>query len=457
MLRTVFAMPSRVFYSALARSILAGEPARRQSNLKPIVACLGRTLGRDWRWLRPLVRRYFETFGADTRPTRKAVAAFLAQDEGLKDAIHRHVKQIRIADWMREPDRMQPARAARKWPIPAINSVGELADWIGITTDDLMCFANLKSFPASVAPDGRSAPANHYHYHLLTKTGGGIRLIEAPKQRLKEIQNRILRGILNAIPVHAAVHGFRRGFSITTFAAPHVARRVVLRLDLRDFFPSLTRVRVQAMFRTAGYPEPVADLLGGLCTNVAPRGIFSSSNFATDPGVMFEARQLYGVPHLPQGAPTSSALSNICAYRLDCRLAGLAKASDALYTRYADDLAFSGAEEFDRHAERFAIHAAAIALEEGFNVNHRKSRVMCSSVRQHLAGLVVNDHLNIARRDLDRLKATLTNCVRHGPASQNRDGHPAFRSHLDGRVGFVETVNAARGSRLREIFEQIQW
>lgn len=457
MLRTVFSMPSKVFYSALARAILAGEAARSESDVDPIVARLRRTLGRNWRWLSPLARRYLKAFGADTRPTRAAVIAFLASDEGLKDAIYHRGKQIRIADWMREPDQMQPAPAAYNWPIPGITSVGGLADWIGITTDELMWFANLKSLQATVARDGRSAPGNHYHYHLLPKTAGGIRIIEAPKQRLKEIQNRILIGILSAIPVHPAVHGFRRGLSITTFAAPHVARRVVLRMDLRDFFPSLTRVRVQAMFRTAGYPEPVADLLGGLCTNAVPRGIFSPSNYGVDPTVMFEARQLYGFAHLPQGAPSSPALSNICTYRLDCRLAGLAEASGAVYTRYADDLAFSGPEEFERGAERFATHAAAIVLEEGFNVHHRKTRVMRSSVRQHLAGLVVNHHLNVDRRHLDRLKATLTNCVRHGPESQNREAHPAFRLHLEGRVGFIETVNPLRGARLREIFEQIQW
>jgi hypothetical protein len=172
---------------------------------------------------------------------------------------------------------------------------------------------------------------------------------------------------------------------------------------------------------------------------------------------MFEARQLYARPHLPQGAPTSPALSNICAYRMDCRLAGLAKAAGTVYTRYADDLAFSGGDAFEHGVERFADRAAAIALEEGFSVHHRKTRIMRRAVRQHLAGLVVNERLNVERRDADRLKAILTNCVRHGPESQNREAHPAFRLHLDGRVGFIETVNPARGARLREIFEQIHW
>jgi hypothetical protein len=107
--------------------------------------------------------------------------------------------------------------------------------------------------------------------------------------------------------------------------------------------------------------------------------------------------------------------------------------------------------------ERFALRAAAILMEEGFQVHHRKTRVMRRGVRQYLAGIVTNERLNVVRADFDKLKAILTNCVRHGAESQNREGHPAFQQHLDGRVGFVEMVNPAKGARLRRIFEQIRW
>jgi RNA-directed DNA polymerase len=161
--------------------------------------------------------------------------------------------------------------------------------------------------------------------------------------------------------------------------------------------------------------------------------------------------------HLPQGAPTSPALANLCAYRVDCRLSGLARSAGAEYTRYADDLAFSGNDDFERRVERFSTHVAAILGEEGFTVYHRKTRIMRQGVRQHLAGLVANQSVNVIRTDFDRLKATLTNCVRLGPASQNREGHPLFRAHLEGRVGFVETINGAKGMRLRRILERIVW
>ena len=233
------------------------------------------------------------------------------------------------------------------------------------------------------------------------------------------------------------------------FLLPHVGQRVVLKMDLEDFFPSITGVRVQTIFRMLGYPESVADLLGGICTNAVPRRVWS-------PDAQFhDACIRHTRPHLPQGAPTSPALANICAYRVDCRLTGLARSAGAEHTRYADDLAFSGGEEFERVVERFSTHVAAVLLEEGFTVNHRKTRIMRQGVRQRLAGLVANERMNVIRADFDRLKATLHNCVRFGLASQNRTAHPHFLEHLNGRIGWVESVNPAKGRRLRAILTRL--
>jgi hypothetical protein len=274
---------------------------------------------------------------------------------------------------------------------------------------------------------------------------------------LKELQRQILAELLEKIPPHPAVHGFRKGRSIQTFAAAHVGKRVVLRMDLQNFFPSISEARIQTLFRTAGYPEAVADLLGGICTNATPREVWRASANEMDPHALWDLRKLYARPHLPQGAPTSPALANLCAYRFDCRLDGLAKAAGAEYTRYADDLAFSGGEAFERRVQHFATRVAAISMEEGFDVNHRKTRVMRQGVRQHLAGLVTNQRVNIMRADYDNLKAILTNCIRHGPESQNRSGHSRFQAHLDGRIGFVETIHPEKGQRLRALFERIVW
>ena len=107
--------------------------------------------------------------------------------------------------------------------------------------------------------------------------------------------------------------------------------------------------------------------------------------------------------------------------------------------------------------DRFRIRAAAVALEEGFEVRMSKTRRMRRVTRQHLAGVVVNVRPNVARDEYDRLKATLHNCVRHGPQSQNRAGVPDFRAHLLGRVAHVAAVHAERGRKLRALFDRINW
>ena len=129
----------------------------------------------------------------------------------------------------------------------------------------------------------------------------------------------------------------------------------------------------------------------------------------------------------------------------------------ASYTRYADDLLFSGEEAFARSVKRFYMHAAAIVLEEGFAVNFHKTRIQGQSVRQRAAGLVINAHANVPRGEFDNLKATLHNAAQFGPAGQNRGGVADFRAHLGGRIAFVEMVHPAHGAKLRRIFERIAW
>ena len=441
-------MQHSALLSALAESLLSGEPT-----VELLVARCSRTLGRPWRWLRPLALRYLDRFADGTRPRHRDVVQFLKNDSGVQRAYAKYFQELSVDEWLNDPQRMQPVAAATSWDIPAIESVGDLANWLGVGAGELRWFADLKG----LAYQKTAFQLQHYHYRILTKRFGSIRLIEAPKPRLKDLQRQILLWILDKIPPHPAAHGFVKGRSIKTFVTAHVGQRVVLRMDLRDFFPTFAGARIQAVFRTLGYPESVADLLGGICTNATPWDFWRQVGGKIDPVCAAEAKRLYSRPHLPQGAPTSPALANICCYRLDCRLAALAESAGATYTRYADDLAFSGGKEFEKCAERFGLHVAVISREEGLGVNHRKTRIMRQGVRQHLAGLVTNARINVVRRDFDRLKAVLTNCVRSGPDSQNREGRPHFRSHLQGRIAFVEMVNLEKGRRLRAIFERIQW
>jgi retron-type reverse transcriptase len=441
-------MQQSVVLRAIARAVLAGEPA-----VPEITARVSRALGKRWRWIAPLAQRYANAVVGRTRPRRQDVVRFVREDPGFLRAWAKHSHEFTIDDWLTDDQKMQPVWAARSWNVPGIESVGALAKWLGVLPSKLLWFADLKGLGYRTA----DAKIWHYHYKILAKQYGNVRLIEAPKTQLKQLQRHILGEILEKIPPHPSVHGFVKGRSVQTFVTPHVNQSVVLRMDLQNFFPSFRAARIQGLFRTLGYPDTVAELLAGICTNLVPRGVWSKPPLDTDPRAWAEGQVLYARPHLPQGAPTSPALANLCAYRMDCRLAGLANSVGSVYTRYADDLAFSGNEEFDRRVDRFATHVAAILIEEGFVVQFRKTRVMRRGVRQHLAGLVANQHINVMRRDFDQLKATLTNCARQGPESQNRHAHPDFRSHLVGKVAFVESVNARKGERLRAIFNRIRW
>jgi RNA-directed DNA polymerase len=417
--------------------------------LDDLVARGARILRRRDRWLRPLVRRLLASCDPGARPSTLRVATFLRSDDTFRDAIVK--KRPRLAWLPRLPVVMFPGPGApREWHVPEITTPALLATWLGITYHELAWFAHHHLR----ASDG---PLCHYRYRWVPKRSGSARLIEAPKARLRAIQRRLLDEVLALIPPHDAAHGFRAGRSVRTFVAPHVGKEVVLRIDLSDFFPSIPAPRLQALFRTAGYPDAVAKLMTSLCTNAAPAAIWKQPGAPLEIVQTQRARILYAQLHLPQGAPTSPALANLCAFRLDCRLAGLARAADASYTRYADDLLFSGGPSFARCAKRFLIHASEIAIEEGFSVAFRKTRLMRRGVRQRAGGLVLNQKMNVTRADYDVLKATLFNCTRGDPHLQNRRGHASFQAHLAGRIAYVASIHPERGRRLQSLFDRIVW
>jgi hypothetical protein len=294
---------------------------------------------------------------------------------------------------------------------------------------------------------------HHYRYRWMEKRSGSLRLIEIPKTRLKAIQRRILKEILNRVPPHLSAQGFTPGRSIKGFVQPHTGKAVVMRLDLKDFFHNVPVPRVGALFRRLGYPRSVAHLLQGLCTHTTSPSL-AGNDFQTLP---WRKRKRLLDKHLPQGAPTSPAIANLCVWRLDCRLRGLADRFALDYTRYADDLAFSGGRELLRLAHFLQEVIGAIAIEEGFEINHRKTRVHTQAQAQHLAGMVINLKPNLARPEFDRLKAILHNCARQGPNSQNRDDIDDFRAHLAGRIAYAVWLNPTKGERLNRIWRRIQW
>jgi RNA-directed DNA polymerase len=346
------------------------------------------------------------------------------------------------------------AMARRRWPVPELATAGELAAWLALEPGQLDWFADVRSLERCV----RDERLRHYRYAWHLRPDGRARVLEAPKPRLKTLQRRVHDDILVWIPPHDAAHGFVAGRSARTHAALHAGREIVLRLDLEDCFASVLAGRVFGIFRTAGYPESVAHALTGLCTNTLPQDTWAAIP-RPDAAPAIAAHHRLGrhlaTPHLPQGAPSSPALANLSAYRLDRRLAGLAASLGARYSRYADDLVLSGDGRLRARGVRTLV--AEIAAEEGFRVNVAKTNLMTRAGRQRVAGIVVNEHPNLARPEYDRLKSILHDAERHGATAANRRRHPAFPDHVRGRIAWLESLQPERGARLRDRFARITW
>ena len=334
-----------------------------------------------------------------------------------------------------------------RFDLPKFQSITSLAKALGEPTASLYWLANAKT-------QHNLKDSRHYDCWWIRKRSGGWRLVESPKARLKQVQRELLAQIFDYVPPHALSFGFCKGRNVLDFAKPHVGQQAWLKFDLQDFFLHVTTGRVFGLLRKLGYNREVSHLIALLTT------VRSSETLLTvrHPDPSFEIREpALRKRHLPQGAPTSPAIANLCAFGLDVRLSGLARRFGGHYSRYADDILISGDHELERQASQVKVTAGSIVLEEGFEMNFHKSRLMRSSQRQTAVGMVLNERLNLVRKDYDSLKATLFNCVKHGPDSQNREGNAEFREHLNGRVMWVEAINAKKAIKLRQLFEQIQW
>jgi hypothetical protein len=431
---------------ALAAAFLAGD-----WNEDALVRRAGQAISPTPRWIRRIAASVLAAYHRPPADRPRELAAYVRLViGGLREPPT--IERPRVRRWLLSEERI----GRRRWPVAELETAADLAELLELDLGRLDWLADVRGLERSVV----SEQLRNYRYLWLPRAAAPPRAIERPKSMLKAAQRQVLREVLDHIPAHDAAHGFVAGRSARSHAAAHARAGVVIRLDLEDFFASVTAGRVFGIFRTAGYPEGVAHKLTALCTNVVPIAEWAALPRPTDRALIASRSRLgrrLATPHLPQGAPTSPALASLAAFSLDRRLAGLAARFGARYTRYADDLAFSGDASLAGRARRVASLVADVARDEGFLLNDAKTRVMARSTRQRLCGIVVNEHPNVSRRDYDLLKAILHDAAVNGPAAANRAGHPQFRAHLLGRIAWVEQLNPRRGMRLRERFAAIGW
>lgn len=345
------------------------------------------------------------------------------------------------------------AMGRERWPVPEFDDLDQLASTLGLTPGQLSWLADLSQLQRRT-PAGRLHP---YDYRWITRAGKVARLLEEPTPILKGTQRRLLDEVLNLVPTHPAAHGFVRGRGALSNARQHVGERYLVTMDLKNFFGSISHRRIYGVFRSMGYPEPVAATLAGITTNRTPQWVLSAMPVGGDPNDRFlQAARLKDL-HLPQGSPSSPALANLVAYTLDCRLTGFAHVLGASYSRYADDLTFSGDIDLRSRLGQLLRGVERIVNDEGFAINPRKTRVRGAGVRQEVTGIVVNERLNARRQDYERLRAILHDAQTRGPQAANREDVANFHDHLLGRIGWVAALNPHRGVRLRTEFAKIAW
>jgi hypothetical protein len=285
----------------------------------------------------------------------------------------------------------------------------------------------------------------HYHSWKVPKRSGGERTITAPLPQLKELQRWALRNYFEKLPVHAAAHGFLPARSVLTNALVHANADCVVKLDVKDFFPTVTWKRVKGLLRKAGVAEQVATLLALLCTE-APRQL-----------VEFRNQTLHvatGPRALPQGAPTSPAIINALCLRLDQRLSALASDLGFQYTRYADDLTFSFRKTAERKRPALGIlveKTKDILKSEGFTLHAKKTQVLRRGAAQRVTGLTVNDagpqvpKARVARDVIRRLRAAIHNRQKGKPY---REGES--HAHLQGLAAWVFMSDPKKGAAFLE-------
>lgn len=258
-----------------------------------------------------------------------------------------------------------------------------------------------------------------YNIYEVPKKSGGKRLLCSPKGDLKFTQRRILNCFLNKMPVSQYATAYVKGKTLVENACPHTGKKHLLKMDISDFFGSITFEQVySAAFNTRIFPKQIGVALTKLCCR---RDV------------------------LPQGAPTSPALSNLVMKRFDDYIGSWCKMRGISYTRYCDDMTFSA----DKPLYNVYEKVKNMLDEMGFEVNTKKTRFVTASSRQSVTGLTVNDHVNVSREYKRELRKEIHYVLKYGLAQNIMNGDKSefvknytpntasYYYNLIGRINYV--------------------
>ena len=320
--------------------------------------------------------------------------------------------------------------------LPEISDATGLANAMGISISELRFLSYSR----------KTSTVNHYKRFQIPKKTGGVRTISAPMPRLKRSQYWLLENILQKINIHEVAHGFVPERSIVTNAKPHVGADIVINMDLKDFFPSINYQRIKGVFKSIGYSGQVATIMALLCSEP------EMDELELDGTTYYCAK---GERKLPQGAPTSPAITNILCWRLDLRIKGAIEKLGFTYTRYADDLTFSASNESAKDLQKLIWRVKSIIKDEGFELHPDKTRVMRKGNRKEVTGIVVNDKLSLDRKTLKNFRATLFQIEKDGLEGKSWGHSDNLFAAIRGYAHYIAMVDPERGQIFIEQVKRI--
>ncbi len=280
---------------------------------------------------------------------------------------------------------------------------------------------------------------SHYTRFSIPKKSGGQRIISAPMIHLKNAQYWILENILYKLESHEKAHGFIPEKSIITNAKPHLGKEFIINIDLKNFFPTITFKRIKGIFRSFGYSGQLSTIFALMCSEP------EMDQVELDGEIYYVAK---GERFLPQGAPTSPALTNVICNRLDKRMVGMSNKLGLTYSRYADDMTFSTNEPNDLLYKKLMWQTKLIVEEENFTIHPKKIHTMRKGGKKEVTGIVVNEKLSIARKKLKRFRSVLHQIEKTKSLEGIRwgTGHPI--NSILGFANFVRMVDPDKGEKL---------
>lgn len=268
---------------------------------------------------------------------------------------------------------------------------------------DLWYLSELTEIPIDLLCRAILNPKTFYRSFKIPKRRGGQRLVEAPIPSLLLCQRWIVKNILSNADTHPCATAYIKGTSLLKNVQPHAGQRHLLKIDLKDFFHSITINRVISVFRNFGYLPKISYELASLCC--------------------LEGR-------LPQGSATSPVLSNIIAKRLDIRLQALSSKHGLKYTRYSDDLTFSG----DSIPSSLVYFIEHIVSDEGFTINEQKTRLYTSPGRRIVTGVSVREkELKLPRNTKRKIRQDCYELLKDMQSDK-------FFQHINKDVFFLESL-----------------